>query len=89
MVACMAPEHGFYTLVSSPCFLKVCISSRSGSWIMSRAWDKGYPWDMLIITRFETLLKNALPAAISDWLYVRKMNRWFKHENYGLIPVNG
>ncbi|XP_070602822.1 flavin-containing monooxygenase 3-like [Erythrolamprus reginae] len=68
---------------------QVCISSRSGSWIMSRVWDKGYPWDMLIITRFKTLLKNTLPTAISDWLYVRKMNSRFKHENYGLIPVNG
>ncbi|ETE65079.1 Dimethylaniline monooxygenase [N-oxide-forming] 3, partial [Ophiophagus hannah] len=68
---------------------QVCISSRSGSWIMSRVWDKGYPWDMLIITRFESFLKDALPTAISDWLYVRKMNRWFRHENYGLMPVNG
>ncbi|XP_063154621.1 flavin-containing monooxygenase 3-like [Candoia aspera] len=67
---------------------QVCISSRSGSWIMSRVWDKGYPWDMLIVTRFEAFLRNTLPTAISDWLYVKKMNSWFKHENYGLMPVN-
>nr|XP_020670364.1 dimethylaniline monooxygenase [N-oxide-forming] 3-like [Pogona vitticeps] len=67
---------------------QVYLSSRSGSWVMSRVWEKGYPWDMLVITRFETFLRNALPQAISDWLYVKQMNRWFKHENYGLMPLN-
>uniref|UniRef100_A0A803SPG5 Dimethylaniline monooxygenase [N-oxide-forming] 3 n=1 Tax=Anolis carolinensis TaxID=28377 RepID=A0A803SPG5_ANOCA len=67
---------------------QVFISSRSGSWIMRRVWDEGYPWDMLVLTRFETFLRNALPTAISDWLYVKQMNRWFRHENYGLIPLN-
>ncbi|XP_062989528.1 flavin-containing monooxygenase 3 [Elgaria multicarinata webbii] len=67
---------------------QVYLSSRSGSWVMPRVWEQGYPWDMLIVTRFETFLKNALPTAISDWLYVKKMNRWFKHENYGVMPVN-
>ncbi|XP_067388519.1 flavin-containing monooxygenase 3-like isoform X2 [Emydura macquarii macquarii] len=67
---------------------QVYLSSRSGSWVMSRVWDNGYPWDMLIVTRFETFLNNTLPTSVSDWLYVRKMNRWFKHENYGLMPLN-
>ncbi|XP_043346852.1 dimethylaniline monooxygenase [N-oxide-forming] 3-like isoform X3 [Dermochelys coriacea] len=67
---------------------QVYLSSRSGSWVMSRVWDSGYPWDMLTLTRFETFLRDALPTAISDWLYVRRMNRWFKHENYGLMPLN-
>ncbi|XP_066479071.1 putative dimethylaniline monooxygenase [N-oxide-forming] 6 [Tiliqua scincoides] len=67
---------------------QVCISSRSGSWIMSRVWDDGYPWDMLIVTRFEAFLNSILPTAIADWLYVKRMNKWFKHENYGLIPLN-
>uniref|UniRef100_A0A8C0J224 Dimethylaniline monooxygenase [N-oxide-forming] 3 n=1 Tax=Chelonoidis abingdonii TaxID=106734 RepID=A0A8C0J224_CHEAB len=64
---------------------QVYLSSRSGSWVMSRVWDKGYPWDMLIVTRFESFLSNFLPTSVSDWLYVRRMNTWFKHENYGLI----
>ncbi|XP_006887483.1 PREDICTED: dimethylaniline monooxygenase [N-oxide-forming] 3 [Elephantulus edwardii] len=68
---------------------QVIISSRSGSWVMSRVWDDGYPWDMLVITRFETFLKNNLPTAISDWWYMKKMNSRFKHENYGLMPLNG
>uniref|UniRef100_A0A8C5W282 Dimethylaniline monooxygenase [N-oxide-forming] 3 n=1 Tax=Microcebus murinus TaxID=30608 RepID=A0A8C5W282_MICMU len=68
---------------------QVIISSRSGSWVMSRVWDDGYPWDMMIVTRFKTLLKNNLPTAISNWLYVKQMNARFKHENYGLMPLNG
>lgn len=70
-------------------FFKVVISSRSGSWVMSRVWDNGYPWDMVLITRFGTFLKNNLPTAISDWLYMKQMNARFKHENYGLMPLNG
>ncbi|NXF44956.1 FMO3 monooxygenase, partial [Oceanites oceanicus] len=67
---------------------QVYLSSRSGSWVMSRIWDNGYPWDMLVITRFQTWLGNILPRALSDWLYVRGMNRFFKHENFGLMPLN-
>ncbi|XP_041608908.1 dimethylaniline monooxygenase [N-oxide-forming] 3 isoform X2 [Vulpes lagopus] len=68
---------------------QVIISSRSGSWVMSRVWDDGYPWDMMFITRFETFLKNSLPTIISDWWYMKQMNARFKHENYGLMPLNG
>ncbi|XP_004688176.1 PREDICTED: putative dimethylaniline monooxygenase [N-oxide-forming] 6 [Condylura cristata] len=68
---------------------QVIISTRSGSWVMSRVWDDGYPWDMVHVTRFATFLRTALPSFISDWLYVKKMNTWFKHENYGLMPLNG
>ncbi|NXY51299.1 FMO3 monooxygenase, partial [Ceuthmochares aereus] len=67
---------------------QVYLSSRSGSWVMSRVWDNGYPWDMLTITRFRTWLGNVLPRALSDWLYVRGMNRFFKHENFGLMPLD-
>ncbi|XP_025859096.1 putative dimethylaniline monooxygenase [N-oxide-forming] 6 [Vulpes vulpes] len=68
---------------------QVIISSRSGSWVMSRVWNDGYPWDMVYVTRFASFLQNTLPSFVSDWLYVKKMNTWFKHENYGLMPLNG
>ncbi|XP_052592565.1 putative dimethylaniline monooxygenase [N-oxide-forming] 6 isoform X2 [Peromyscus californicus insignis] len=68
---------------------QVIISTRSGSWVMSRVWNDGYPWDMVYVTRFASFLRNVLPSFISDWLYVKKMNTWFKHENYGLMPLNG
>lgn len=68
---------------------QVIISSRSGSWVITRDWDNGYPWDMMLVTRFETFLKNNLPTAFSDWWYMKQMNSRFKHENYGLMPLNG
>lgn len=68
---------------------QVIISTRSGSWVMSRVWNNGYPWDMVYVTRFASFLRNVLPSFVSDWLYVKKMNTWFKHENYGLMPLNG
>ncbi|XP_036128774.1 putative dimethylaniline monooxygenase [N-oxide-forming] 6 [Molossus molossus] len=68
---------------------QVVISTRSGSWVMSRVWDDGCPWDMVYVTRFACFLQNALPSFLSDWLYVKKMNARFKHENYGLMPLNG
>ncbi|NWI11503.1 FMO3 monooxygenase, partial [Crypturellus soui] len=68
---------------------QVYLSSRSGSWVMSRVWEHGYPWDMKIVTRFQTWLETILPRALSDWLYVKRMNWPFKHENFGLMPVDG
>ncbi|NWZ22045.1 FMO3 monooxygenase, partial [Asarcornis scutulata] len=67
---------------------QVYLSSRSGSWVLSRICDHGYPWDMVIITRFRTWLDSILPKAVNDWLYVRGMNQLVKHENFGLMPVN-
>ncbi|XP_054837409.1 flavin-containing monooxygenase 3-like [Eublepharis macularius] len=67
---------------------QVYLSSRSGSWVMSRVWDNGYPWDMVTINRFDNFLGNILPTAITDWLYVKQMNKWFDHENYSLMPLN-
>ncbi|XP_062437033.1 flavin-containing monooxygenase 3-like [Rhea pennata] len=68
---------------------QVYLSSRSGSWVMSRVWEHGYPWDMVIVTRFRSWLNRILPTALSDWLYMRSMNWPFKHENFGLMPVDG
>ncbi|XP_032950063.1 flavin-containing monooxygenase 3 [Rhinolophus ferrumequinum] len=68
---------------------QVIISTRTGSWILSRVADNGYPWDMVYITRFASFLRKVLPSFVSDWLHVKKMNTRLKHENYGLMPFNG
>ncbi|XP_063282230.1 flavin-containing monooxygenase 3 [Pelobates fuscus] len=67
---------------------KVWLSTRSGSWVMSRVWDNGYPWDMVYLTRYQSFLNRILPRALSDMLYENMMNKRFSHENYGLVPVN-
>ncbi|XP_048351758.1 dimethylaniline monooxygenase [N-oxide-forming] 2-like isoform X2 [Sphaerodactylus townsendi] len=67
---------------------KVVLSTRGGSWIMSRLLDNGYPWDVILHTRFKNLLVNLLPLDIVRWMLDKKMNSWFNHENYGLLPCN-
>ncbi|XP_030063867.1 dimethylaniline monooxygenase [N-oxide-forming] 2 [Microcaecilia unicolor] len=68
--------------VSAPVFL----STRRGSWIMSRVYDNGLPWDCLFNTRLANWFRNALPPSIAIWLNTRKMNQRFDHANYGLQP---
>ncbi|XP_068096026.1 flavin-containing monooxygenase 3-like isoform X2 [Hyperolius riggenbachi] len=67
---------------------KVILSTRSGSWIMSRVWDNGYPWDMVYLTRYQSFLNRILPRWLSDWLYESMMEKRFNHSHYGLVPVN-
>ncbi|XP_069088086.1 dimethylaniline monooxygenase [N-oxide-forming] 2-like isoform X1 [Pleurodeles waltl] len=65
---------------------KVFLSTRRGSWVMSRVYDRGYPWDMVFNTRFKNWFRNSLPTSIAIWMTNRKMNSWFDHANYGLHP---
>ncbi|XP_040826103.1 dimethylaniline monooxygenase [N-oxide-forming] 1 isoform X1 [Ochotona curzoniae] len=65
---------------------KVFLSTTRGSWVISRVFDSGYPWDMVFMTRFQNLIRNSLPTSIVNWLVARKMNSWFNHANYGLAP---
>ncbi|XP_027627345.1 dimethylaniline monooxygenase [N-oxide-forming] 2 isoform X2 [Tupaia chinensis] len=67
---------------------QVFISTRQGSWVMSRISEDGYPWDMVFHTRFSSTLRNVLPRTALKWMMERQMNRWFNHENYGLEPQN-
>uniref|UniRef100_A0A8D2DTU9 Dimethylaniline monooxygenase [N-oxide-forming] n=1 Tax=Sciurus vulgaris TaxID=55149 RepID=A0A8D2DTU9_SCIVU len=65
---------------------KVFLSTTGGAWVMSRISDSGNPWDMVFTTRFQNMLRNALPTPVANWLLARKMNSWFNHANYGLVP---
>lgn len=55
---------------------------------MSRVYDNGYPWDTVIHTRFSNLIRSSLPWTLLKWVTEKKMNEWFDHENYGLVPQN-
>ncbi|RMC08286.1 hypothetical protein DUI87_14527 [Hirundo rustica rustica] len=65
---------------------KVIISTSRGAWLLSRVFEHGYPWDMILNTRFMTLIKTNLPGPLSWWFINYKVNQWFNHENYGLQP---
>ncbi|NXC83056.1 FMO1 monooxygenase, partial [Cercotrichas coryphoeus] len=67
---------------------KVTISTSRGSWLLSRVFEHGYPWDMVSITRLKNLIKTRLPRALSWWLINSKVNKRFNHTNYGLQPDN-
>ncbi|XP_030887152.1 dimethylaniline monooxygenase [N-oxide-forming] 1 [Leptonychotes weddellii] len=62
------------------------LSTTGGAWVMSRVFDSGYPWDMVFMTRFQNMFRNSLPTPFVTWLMARKMNSWFNHANYGLVP---
>ncbi|XP_007525262.1 flavin-containing monooxygenase 1 [Erinaceus europaeus] len=65
---------------------KVYLSTTGGAWVMSRVFDSGYPWDMVFMTRFQNMFRNLLPTPVVSRLIARKMNSWFDHTNYGLVP---
>ncbi|KAL2301755.1 hypothetical protein Nmel_011151 [Mimus melanotis] len=67
---------------------KVTISTSRGSWLLSRVFEHGYPWDMVSITRLKTLIKTSLPRGLSWRLINSKVNKRFNHTNYGLQPDN-
>nr|XP_007987721.2 dimethylaniline monooxygenase [N-oxide-forming] 2 isoform X2 [Chlorocebus sabaeus] len=67
---------------------QVFISTRHGTWVMSRVSEDGYPWDSVFHTRFRSMLRNVLPRTVVKWMIEQQMNRWFNHENYGLEPQN-
>lgn len=67
---------------------QVFISTRHGSWVMSRLSENGCPWDAVFHTRFSDKLRNVLPRRVLKWMMEQQVNRWFNHENYGLEPYN-
>ncbi|NXU38012.1 FMO1 monooxygenase, partial [Drymodes brunneopygia] len=65
---------------------KVTISTTRGAWLLSRVFEHGYPWDMVLNTRLRSLIKTNLPGPLAWWLLNYKLNQRFNHENYGLQP---
>ncbi|NP_001016366.1 dimethylaniline monooxygenase [N-oxide-forming] 4 [Xenopus tropicalis] len=67
---------------------QVYLSTRGGSWVLSRISKGGCPIDMMLSTRFLTWIRNLLPASFSARLNENLMNTWFDHANYGLEPLD-
>ncbi|KAJ6650530.1 hypothetical protein lerEdw1_006634 [Lerista edwardsae] len=66
---------------------QVFLSTRTGTWVLSRISDAGWPLDMILTTRFLRSVERILPACIINRIQAKKFGQWFNHENYGLIPV--
>uniref|UniRef100_A0A915E8B6 Flavin-containing monooxygenase n=1 Tax=Ditylenchus dipsaci TaxID=166011 RepID=A0A915E8B6_9BILA len=78
--------HGFEDAVNVVVALTY-ISTRRGSWVVSRLGARGIPIDMQFTTRFlRSYLPCLVPQSILDWLGESKLQSRFDHAKYGLIP---
>ncbi|XP_054837407.1 flavin-containing monooxygenase 5-like [Eublepharis macularius] len=65
---------------------QIFLSTRTGTWVVNRVSDDGYPLDVVHFTRFKTLLRQILPVALVNLWGEKKLNTRFNHENYGIKP---
>ncbi|XP_027724174.1 dimethylaniline monooxygenase [N-oxide-forming] 1-like [Vombatus ursinus] len=64
---------------------KVLLSTTRGAWLINRL-DHGCPSDIVFTSRFQSAFRDCLPTPVVNWLFAKKVNSWFDHENYGLVP---
>ena len=65
------------------------LSTRRGSWVLSRISDNGIPRDYIGIRRSTLwLLRSLMPRSLSLYLSENKRNQHFHHALYGLKPVH-
>ncbi|XP_033007220.1 dimethylaniline monooxygenase [N-oxide-forming] 5-like isoform X1 [Lacerta agilis] len=65
---------------------QIFLSTRTGTWVVNRVSDDGYPLDVVHFTRFKNLLRNMLPCTLVNLWGEKKLNTRFNHENYGIKP---
>ncbi|XP_066479374.1 flavin-containing monooxygenase 5-like [Tiliqua scincoides] len=65
---------------------QIFLSTRTGTWVVNRVSDDGYPLDVVHFTRFKNLLRSMLPVALVNLWGEKKLNTRFNHENYGIKP---
>ncbi|XP_008059306.1 dimethylaniline monooxygenase [N-oxide-forming] 4-like [Carlito syrichta] len=68
---------------------QVLLSTRTGTWIVSRSSDGGYPFNMMTVRRCHNFIAQVMPSGFLTWIQERKMNKIFNHENYGLRITKG
>ncbi|KAM4722884.1 uncharacterized protein WCC33_009064 [Rhinophrynus dorsalis] len=67
---------------------QVFLSTRQGSWVISRISHKGFPVDMVISKRITIAIKNLLPHKLAAKMVEKIFGNWFNHAHYGLEPTN-
>ncbi|XP_041370067.1 flavin-containing monooxygenase 5-like [Gigantopelta aegis] len=65
---------------------KVFLSTRRGSWVFNRVFDKGLPLDMVFNTRMYNCMINHLPTSFLENEVRKKLNSRFDHRLYCLEP---
>uniref|UniRef100_A0A8C0SUJ7 Flavin-containing monooxygenase n=1 Tax=Canis lupus familiaris TaxID=9615 RepID=A0A8C0SUJ7_CANLF len=65
---------------------QVFLSTRRGAWILNRVADYGYPFDVLLSSRFNYFLSKICGQSLINNFLEKKMNQRFDHEMFGLKP---
>ncbi|XP_075688325.1 dimethylaniline monooxygenase [N-oxide-forming] 2-like isoform X2 [Rhinoderma darwinii] len=65
---------------------QVYLSTRHGSWVVSRISRGGFPIDMIMSRRYTMWIKNFLPRILAAKISEKFMSSWFHHSNLGLEP---
>ncbi|KAI5127314.1 Dimethylaniline Monooxygenase [N-Oxide-Forming] 4 [Manis pentadactyla] len=68
---------------------QVLLSTRTGTWVVSRSSDGGYPYNMMVTRRYLAFIARILPSCVLKWIQERQLNKRFNHENYGLSITKG
>ncbi|XP_063796100.1 flavin-containing monooxygenase 5-like [Pseudophryne corroboree] len=64
---------------------QVFLSTRRGAWLIHRVADQGYPFDIVLFTRFYSIIQVAFPSLANAFLE-HKVNSRVDHDNFGLKP---
>ena len=64
---------------------QVFLSTRRGAWIFNRVGEYGYPFDVLLTSRFQYFM-NICGQSLANIFLEKKMNQRFDHEMFGLKP---
>ncbi|XP_073449363.1 flavin-containing monooxygenase 5-like [Aquarana catesbeiana] len=64
---------------------QVYLSTRRGAWLINRVCDNGFPFDIVMTTRFNANILSAFPK-FSNNFFEKKVNNRVDHDNFGLKP---
>ncbi|NXW87171.1 FMO5 monooxygenase, partial [Alopecoenas beccarii] len=65
---------------------QVFLSTRRGAWIFNRVGDRGYPMDIIFLTRLNMVLKKLLGLSAAGKITENQLNARFDHSHYGVKP---
>uniref|UniRef100_UPI00358F008B flavin-containing monooxygenase 5-like isoform X1 n=2 Tax=Myxine glutinosa TaxID=7769 RepID=UPI00358F008B len=66
---------------------QVFLSTRRGAWVLGRISDRGYPYDLLLLTRWKNLLRHYIPWDMFLKFEERNANFRFDHKIFGANPT--
>ncbi|KAJ6655427.1 hypothetical protein lerEdw1_005127 [Lerista edwardsae] len=65
---------------------QVFLSTRRGTWLLSRVGENGYPIDTVYVTRANSFRMQLFPLSVSSAWIEKSLNARFNHSHYGLKP---